>query len=173
MTYEPHLIAANLSYPLLVWFFICLFSGRKYFLSSLALMCLWLIYCYAISNGMFKPFSYIESKGVLIRIDSAFALIMTVIFIFDKLAIRHAILLSFATLCHIMVILSIKNESYGLFFYYYDELIIMVGLLQMVVSYGGFKTALCNIRGLLLWRNCDNNGNCKDISTQKKRGTKT
>ena len=172
MTYEPHLIAAILSYPLLVWFFICLFSGKKYFLSSLVLCILWLMYCISLSHGLFDGLSYLESKSVLIRIDGAFALVMTTLFLFDRVAIRHAVLLAFATLCHIMIILSIKNESYGFFFYYYDELIIMVGLLQMVISYNGFTTALRNIQGLLHWHNDDSNCIDSSLPTQKKRKAK-
>ena len=82
--------------------------------------------------------------------DGGTALIMSMMFKFSKDAWKHALLLAFASSCHIMVILSIKNNHAGFFYFHYHDLIITVGILQMMVSYDGFIHALSNLQELLL-----------------------
>ncbi len=94
--------------------------------------------------------TYISNRSVYILLDGATALALTMFMMFDKTAWKQALLLSFATLCHIMIILSLKNHHAGFFYTWYDELIIAVGLLQMMVSYDGFINALSNLQVLLL-----------------------
>ena len=94
--------------------------------------------------------SYIYNREIFTLLDGALALLMTMFLKLDKAAWKQALLLAFATLCHIMITLSIKNAHAGFFYTWYDELIITVGLLQMMVSYDGFISALSNLQELLL-----------------------
>lgn len=94
--------------------------------------------------------SYIEKKGLYAMYDGCVAMILSMLLMYDKTAWKHALLLAFATLCHIMIILSIKHAHAGFFYTWYDELIIAVGLLQMMVSYDGLIGALSNLQDLLL-----------------------
>ena len=168
MNYEPHIIAENLSYLLLVWFFIAsVFGSIKDFAISCCLSVLWLFYCWIFIFNLFDPLNYIEMINKVILIDGSFALACAMLLKLSPTALKHSLLLCFATLCHIMIILSLKTKSYGLFFYYYDELIILVGLLQMVISYNGFTKALHRIQGLLRGRNVDSNCANKGLFTQK------
>ena len=93
--------------------------------------------------GAFDDMTYTEALLILIKYDGALALIMTMIMLIDKTAWKHALILSFAVLCHFMISLylitdSSKLESVSFIFYeYYDELIILTAILQMVVSLDG------------------------------------
>ncbi len=92
---------------------------------------------------------YIYNRNLSILWDSVTMLILVAFIAFDRVAWKQALLLSFATLCHIMIIchLTIGQSMFSLFFYsYYDELVIMVGILQIMVSYNGFIAALRSIR---------------------------
>lgn len=173
MEYKPHLIAEYLSYLSLMWFFIISVFGRiESFKISSILTIYWVLYCWIFIFNVFDPMSYIEMVSKLTLIDACFALSCTMIITISKTAWKHALLLSFATLCHIMIILSLKNESYGFFYLWYDELIILVGLLQMVISYDGFTRALNRIQGLLCGRNHSSHGYNQSLSIQKKRKAK-
>jgi len=172
--YKPHLIAENLSYLLLVWFFvISVFGGIKDFAVSCCLCILWLIYCWIFTFNLFDPLSYIELTNKIILIDGSFALACAMLLKLSPTALKHSLLLCFATLCHIMIILSLKTKSYGFFYLWYDELIILVGLLQMVISYNGFTKALHRIQGLLRGRNVDSNCANKGLFAQKTGKAKT
>ena len=98
--------------------------------------------------------SYIYNRNVSVLWDGATALILSMFLIFDKTAWKQALLLAFATLCHIMIIydLTIASSVISLFFYsFYDELIITIGILQMMVSYDGFTAALRSLREHISW----------------------
>ena len=173
MTYEPHLIAVNLSYLLLVWFFIISAFGKdRDFAVSLVLCVLWGLYCLVFFFELFSPLSYNETLNTIILIDSAFALSCAMILRLSPSAWKHSLLLCFATFCHCMLLLSLKYDYVSIFYLWYDELIIMVGLLQMVISYNGFTKAFRNIQGLLHWRNANSDGVSSSLPTQKKRKAK-
>lgn len=95
---------------------------------------------------------YIHNRNVFILWDSATMLILLLFLAFDSVAWKQALLLTFATMTHIMItyhLTTTEPSLFSLFFYsYYDELIIMVGLLQMMVSYNGFIAALRRAREL-------------------------
>lgn len=117
--------------------------------------------------------SYIEKREVYILLDGVTALILTMFMIKDKAAWKQALLLSFATLCHIMIILSIQNAHAGFFYNWYDELIISIGFLQMMVSYDGFIHALSNVQVLLL-RACNYcNRTIQNLSSYKNSRKRT
>jgi hypothetical protein len=103
--------------------------------------------------GLVDSLSYLESKAVLIKYDGAFAVCMTMFLVKDRLACKHSILLAFAVLCHTMILwdLQITSSFVSLFFYsWYDELIILVGILQMAISRNGLNSALRGIRQHIL-----------------------
>ena len=130
--------------------FLFFFGGSKYRCHSFIVMSV------SILNLLFQlPIatdvnSYIHNREVFILWDGVTALILTMFLCVDKAAWKQALLLAFATLCHIMIILSIKQAHAGFFYTWYDELIIAVGLFQMMVSYDGFINALSNLQSLLL-----------------------
>ncbi len=91
---------------------------------------------------------------------------------YDKVAWKQALLLAFAVLCHSMIIydLTISSSLFSAFFYdFYDELIIMIGLLQMMVSYDGIVSAFSNLQKLLHRTIFYIHGFSKGLPTQKKR----
>ena len=115
---------------------------------------------------------YIFNRQVFVLWDGITALILTMFLFFDRIAWKQALLLAFATLCHIMIIydLTIASSAVSNFFYnWYDELIIMVGLTQMAISYNGIITALRNIREYL-FRDNYHNRSCNQGFTLSKRG---
>ena len=117
---------------------------------------------------------YIHNRNVFVLWDGATALILAMFLMFDKIAWKQALLLAFATVCHIMIIydLTIASSIISLFFYsFYDELIITVGILQMMVSYDGFTTALGSIRKYISGISGDTRGYSSSNSTSKKGGT--
>lgn len=118
-------------------FIICVFSFVGYLLPPT-------------TNNTIQEF--ISKCQVSMLLDGGTALVLGMFLVFDRLAWRQALILAFATTCHIMVILHlINNSSTGLVFYnWYDELIILIGLIQMAISYEGITNALSNIRVCLL-----------------------
>lgn len=154
-----------------MWFFIIsLFGGKKYLPSSLCIL-----FCIAVNVVWIKLLveqgvagSFTERKEFLIDLEGVTALILTMFLYVDKTAWKQALLLSFATLCHIMIISSIKQAHAGFFYTWYDELIIAVGLLQMMVSYDGFIGALSNLQALLLRTYHYFNRTVQDLPIHKK-----
>ena len=94
--------------------------------------------------------AYIIKREIYSYYDGGTALILTMLLRKDKAAWKHALILAFATLCHIMIILSLINQKAGFFYNWYSELILMVGILQMMVSYDGITGAFSNLQELLL-----------------------
>jgi hypothetical protein len=123
--------------------------------------------------GLFDNLSYLESKNSLVLIDSSFALMLAMFLYKDKNAYKYALTLCFATICHIMIISSLKTESYGFFYTWYDELVAIAMLSQIWISKSGITTALRNLQRLLRGRNVDRNSYNKDISIQEKPKVKT
>lgn len=116
---------------------------------------------------------YIHNRNVSVLWDGATALILSMFLVFDKTAWKQALLLAFATLCHIMIIydLTIASSIFSLFFYsFYDELIITIGILQMMVSYDGFTTALGSIRKSISGAVSDIRSYSQRVSPLKKGG---
>ena len=89
---------------------------------------------------------------VSISWDGVSALIMTMFLTYDEKASKQAVLLAFAVTVHTVVLCDQDIHSSpisALIYNWYDELIITIGLLQMVVSYNGFINAFSNLQGLL------------------------
>lgn len=171
--------AINIYYIVVVWFlFIALTCGKKY--PSAAILFLAATTNLIIVHGLklFESMNYLDTVLILIKYDGALALIMTMIMRIDKHAWKHALILAFAVVCHSMISLylitdSSQIESISFLFYeYYDELIIMTALLQMVVSLDGMAQGLDNlfrrIQGMFFSFVFHSNRICKSLSTQKK-----
>ena len=152
---NPHLVVKYLIYLIAVWFFIVtVLGGKKYFASSFIILAFTVLNILWINNIILNDVNYvneyIERKEFLIVMNGGAALILTMFLKLDKVAWKHVLLLCFATLCHIMIILNIKAHHAGFFYNWYDELIIAVGLLQMMVSHDGLIGAFSNLQELLL-----------------------
>jgi hypothetical protein len=108
--------------------------------------------------GMTNPLSYIVEKYLLMWYDLSIALFMLTILLIDKQAWKHASILAFAATCHFMIIYDLTIHSSfvtNLFYTWYDELIIMVGMLQMAISYNVFSNSLRGMRRFI--SGCTNN----------------
>lgn len=154
---DPHLIAMHLSYILMVWFFfLCVinFTSKEVAVSSFVLMVVWCSYSYYMLFEKYTLFDFTEELELAILFDGATALAMTTILNKDKLAWKYALILSFAVLCHIMILLAIENKERGFFYHYYDELIILTCLMQISVSFNGMvKNSRRCLRNMLRRRN--------------------
>ena len=162
----------DLLYFIAVYFLcILLFGGRQYrlhsaiiFLSSL----LNIIYQLPIATTAQE---YINNRSVFVLWDGAAGLLMITILKFDKVAWKQSYLLAFAVLCHSMIIYHLIGEKNWLssgFYTYYDELIITVGILQMMVSYDGIVSSLKRIQNLVLRRRLHFNHSYKNTLTSKR-----
>ena len=113
---------------------------------------------------------YVYNKNVFVLWDGATAFILTMFLVFDKSAWKQALILAFAVLCHIMIVydLTISSSWFSVFFYnFYDELIIVAGILQLTVSYDGFTRSLNNLQGLLFRWFLNHNSGGSSLPTQK------
>lgn len=112
--------------------------------------------------------AYIAKREIYTLYDGVTSLILVMFITKDKYAWKQALLLSFATLCHIMVILSLINQQAGFFYNWYSELIFLIGILQIMVSYDGFIHALSNLQVLLLRAYTYCNRTIQSLPTHKK-----
>lgn len=141
-------------YMMVIWFSILLFSNKNYFLCSIIILlsCLSNIVIVDLLE-LTAPMNYIDERGFLIKLDGLTAIVLTALYVHDKLALKMSFLLAFSVLCHTMIIydLTVYSSFVSNFFYsWYDELIITVGILQMVISSDGITSALRNVRKYLL-----------------------
>ncbi len=179
-------VASYSSLVLAIYFlFIVLFSSKQYKTHALIILA-FSILGFATPNTINNStLEYVTRCNISMLVDGATAITLTMFLAFDKLAWKQALLLAFAVLCHLMIIYDLTREtivggifflemippSISAFFYsYYDELIITVGLLQMLVSYNGFIRALDSLQSLLHWYRHNSNSIDSGISTQKERG---
>jgi len=139
---------------MVAWFSVLLFSNKNYFLCSVIILLCSLTNVIIIDLlGLTAPMTYIEERGFLIKIDGLPAIILTALYLKDNLALKMSLLLAFSVLCHTMIIYDLTvNSSFvsNLFYAWYDELIITIGILQMVISSDGITSALRNIREHIL-----------------------
>jgi hypothetical protein len=171
LIYLPSDIAGNLVYIIAAWFLlIFIFSSREYkvhaFIISLASI------INLSTNNLVADFTYEQDVSISILFDGVTALILTMFLVFDKVAWKLALLLAFAVLCHIMIIydLTIASSPFSSIFYnWYDELIITVGLLQMGVSYNGMVDAIRRIQVFAFGSGIVTSGYSQSLPTQKTR----
>ena len=182
MNYKPHEFIDVMIYAMFLWFFIASLSSKRADNVSSVLILVWISITVLWMSKI--PFdlntkeylnAYIQKREFLVQFDAVFSLIISMFLRYDKNAWKQALLLSFATICHIMIIydLSIYSSSFSnLFYLYYDELIITIGFLQMMVAYAALVNGINNSRRTLstMLRRIDDycHGSIQNISTQKK-----
>ena len=106
-------IAVSMSSVMAIYFFIILCSSKGYKVHSFIIV----IYCLVC---IYMPESdFIKETNTSILIDGITAFTLTMFLFVDKLAWKQALILCFATLCHIMIIydLTIASSLFSLFFY--------------------------------------------------------
>lgn len=145
-------------YVVAAWFLIIAVFNKKHraiaaTLSAISIVNIIIIDVVNLTNYI----SFLEMKVFLVVFDALSAFIMVNMLYIDRTAWKHASILSFAVACHIMVLLLFINSSYKDGFYivwfvlkpfylfYYENLIILSAVLQMVVSYNGLRGALTNL----------------------------
>jgi hypothetical protein len=141
-------------YMMVLWFTILLFSNKNYFWCSIVILLsslsnIIMIDVFSLTESM----NYIDEKGFFIQIDGLAAVILTALYAKDRLALKMSLLLVFSVLCHTMIIYDLSvNSSFvsNIFYSWYDELIIAVGILQMVISSDGITSALRNTQIYIL-----------------------
>lgn len=154
--YQPHIIVKFMAYFLFVWFFIALLS-KKQTKTDLPLLVLYMVNAIWIKDiaSPFDSVSYINefisNKEFLIGIATAFGLLILALNKnnLNKYSRRQFGLLGFVVLCHSMILWDLTmSQSWltGMFYTYYDELIIIIGLLQVWVSRGGILSVISGVQ---------------------------
>ena len=147
---KPQLIAVFLSYPLFLWFlFISCYASKKYIKQSIVITVAWCFYCCCFIFSLFDPLSFKEMIYILILIDIGTGLILVTDRFISTYSCKLAITVAFAVLCHSMILLykttsslEVKVLTFG-FYTYYDELIAMVAILQLLVTFNdGFASGV-------------------------------
>jgi hypothetical protein len=176
--YCTNLIASNQMIVMAIFFLIILIFGEwKHKLHSLfSFTSCVLAYAVSYDSSIVLTYAqYTDDLEISILWDSGMALIMTAIFTFDKLASKQAKLLAFAVICHIVILWHYeKTPSFlsFIFYYWYDELIIAIGFLQMMVSKNGFTGAFSELQSLLFGFVFRGYCLCKGLLARKKRARK-
>ena len=125
------------------------------------------VFIFSLVNIMLAPFmrglDYVQALEVLIKIDAITVLFLCLSYKFNKFSMQQAVLVAFATICHAMLLYELtisSNYISDLFYSYYDELIILVGVLQIMAARNGIISAYTRIREYLLCRaDCRNSSN--------------
>lgn len=145
------MLPVDIAYLVAPWFlFIIIFGDAKHLPHAAILFLMATVNILFVDVfGMTNPLSYVEEKYLLMWYDLSIALFMITILLIDKQAWKHASILAFAALCHFMIIYDLTIHSSfasNIFYTWYDELIIMVGMLQMAISHNGLINALGRMR---------------------------
>ncbi len=177
--YVLGIIGDYLNFPIAIYFLLIAILGDSRYKIHAFIICMFSMLAFItapdIGDEILRASTkdeYIKDVGISVLWDGATALILTMFMVFDRVAWKQALLLAFAVLCHSMIIydLTIVSSWFSFLFYnWYDELIIAVGLLQVGVSYNGFTTALSNLRELLLRTYHFFNRSYQSLFTQTKR----
>lgn len=153
--------------------FILLFSGKENKIHAAIIFLSCIVPVFYPLDAATDVDSYLQKRNLYVLYDGGTALILTMFLRYDPTAWKQALLLCFATLCHIMIILNLKAHHAGFFYNWYDELILSVLLLQMGVSYNGMVDAIRRIQKYYC-RDSDNTYSYNNrIPAQKTRENKT
>lgn len=155
----------------LLFVFIAGFASSKYRHGAIV------VFIFSSINIMLTPLmqslEYVAALEILIKIDAITVLFLCLSCKSNKFSIQQAILLTFATVCHAMLLYELtisSNYISDLFYNYYDELIILVGILQIMAARNGIISAYTRVREYLLCpANC-RNSNDKDNNSNKAFG---
>ncbi len=144
-------------YLVAVWFFILSLVSEddRIYSAILFLFSLFNIMIFDLFDFA-SSFSYEDKKWLLIQLDGSLGLIMTLVMYKENKAMYQAIILIFMVLFHSMILLYIINDD-SLFWWVvstpfhaiYDESIIILALLQILVSRNGMVDGLIGVfRGI-------------------------
>lgn len=99
----------------------------------------------------FESLNYIDRISWSAKVDGVIAAVCCSAFIKDKLARAHALLLSFAVLTNSVLILYYADSiSYSYYVWlFYDEIIIAIGIAQIMASYDRFMDSFRDLREFL------------------------
>jgi hypothetical protein len=169
------MLPVDIAYLVAPWFlFIIVFGDNKYLPHATILFLMATINILFVDIfGMTNPLTYVEEKVLLMWYDILIGMFMIALLMIDKQAWKHALILAFAALCHYMIIYDLTVYSSfvsNVFYNWYDELIITVGVIQMVISHNGLISALRNIREYILRISFYCWHYSKSIATPKRRG---
>jgi len=181
------LVARAISIVLAIYFiFVLILGDSRYKRHSLVLVLYSIVYYFMPEldqTSLTYKASYMQDVSVSMMIEGAAGFAMVLSMPFDRLAKHQAVILVFAVTCHAMVYCHYQEDpqwilpiAYG-FQAFYDELIILVGLMQMAVSYNGLITAYSNalrkLQGFVFLAGVCSNYLRKSLSARKKREIKT
>ena len=169
------MLPVDVAYLVAPWFlFIIVFGDIKYLPHAAILFAMAVVNILFVDVfGMTGPLSYVEEKYLLMWYDISIALFMLTLLRVDKQSWKHALILAFAALCHFMIIYDLTIHSSfasNVFYTWYDELIIMVGILQMAISHNGLTNALGNIREFISGLTNDSRDYNQSVSSPKDGG---
>jgi len=163
----------NIVYLMVPFFFILLIFGERKYKSSSFLIFISCILNIIIDEPIDQTLSdneklrlFILETNIAILWDSAISLILITSKFFNQASGKQALLLSFAVLCHIMIVYDLTVQSYYFTYFFYNwyvELIILVGMLQMAVSYNGFMGALSGLQQYIRRFLDNSSGNSKSL----------
>lgn len=147
---RPQLMAVYLSYLLFLWFlFFLAFGDAKHKKQSAIMALVWGLYCCCFYFKLFDKLSYIETIKLIMLIDIITCLVLVTDYFISRYSGKLALIIAFAVLCHSMLLLNKSMDLLYLkypvnwFCYYYDELLLTVGLTQLLVSYDkGFYSGI-------------------------------
>ena len=153
--YFINVIASNQMMVMAIFFLIILLFGKlEYKLHSLVIFTSSILAYFSSYDAsvILTDEQYSSDLMVSISWDGVSALIITMFLTYDKKSSKQALLLAFAVTVHTVVLWDQDIHSSlisSMVYYWYDELIITIGLLQMMVSYNGFINAFSNLQDLL------------------------
>lgn len=119
---------------------------------------------------------FIKQTMISIMINGAGALAMSAILFNDRKAAPHTLIYSFIIFHHVMLSLYLINgSSWYSFMNYalYDEILILTAITQVMVSYNGLTSALCNVQRMLSRVYIYSNRVSKGLPGQTNRESKT
>jgi len=154
--YQPQLIVKCLIYFLVLWFFIASFSDKDKRV-NLVIFAMYLFNVVTIKEIHFNINSpeymaeYIKITRFLVATDVFFGLVMYAVnkHKLNNYVYKQWALLGFVVLCHSMILWDLTiSQSWltGRFYTYYDELIIIIGLLQVWVSRDGILNVISRVQ---------------------------
>ena len=138
-----------------VFLFIFLFAGYEYKRGAFVIFFFSTVNLIAVEGfDLLGALSYEQAANVVMLWDSITLLTLCFFIRFNFFIVAQVLLLAFAVTCHIMLLYDLtkgSNAISNIFYSYYDELIITIGIAQIMAATNGFITASIGLREHLLW----------------------
>ena len=111
-----------------------------------------------------KTHQYISAKSISVLIHSLSALFLSLVLSFDSKAWKHALVMCVGVFVNIMIVHKLTVSHFwlsSLVYVWYYELLIIISVIQIAISYDGFIAALHRIQDFLSdsadWIRCNTN----------------